>query len=245
MLTAALVAVVALVLTGCRLEVVAELELRDDGSGVAVLDVFLDRELLNLLDELEVDVVGEVEVAAERADDWTLDVVAEGADGLRLRLDHEGDDPARALSELAAGLDDEDPGLHPDLAVRVSEGQQGRDELELHGDVVLAAPPAPGVVDGDGTPVGPDAAELEQLMREHVTGALVVSMPGTVRAHDAARVADGRLQWDLPVGERVGVAVTSRSTPLPLSREALLAGGVVLLLVLSGALLWALRRRRG
>lgn len=241
-LTAAVAAVVAVVLTGCRVEVVAELDLGGDGSGSAVVDVFLDRELLTLLDELEVDAVTEVEAAAGAADDWDLDVVAEGADGLRLRLEHQGPDPARELGELAAGLAAEDPGLRADLEVRRTAADGGPEELELVGDVLLSAPQAPGVIDGSGRSPGPDAARLESLMREHVTGALVVSMPGRVRRHDADRVEDGRLRWELPVQERVGVAATSVIAPFPVPREVLIAGAVLLLLMtVSGV--WVVRRR--
>lgn len=242
-MTAALLVAAALALTGCRIDVLAELDLRDDGSGTAVLELFLDRELLDLLDELEVDAVDEVEAAVEDAEDWDLHVEAEGFEGLRLRLTHEGPDPAAALKQLSAGLAPEDPGLRADLEVRVDEVEDGPDELGLAGDVVLSAPDAPGVIDESGQPVGPDREELEQRMRDSVTGALVVAMPGTLRSHDADRIEDTTLRWDLPVEEPVEVSVTSRVAHPLVPRELLLVGAGLLLLIALGALIWLVRRR--
>lgn len=242
-MTAALLVAAALALTGCRIDVVAELDLRDDGSGTAVLELFLDRELLDLLDELEVDAVDELEAAVEEAGDWDLQIEAEGFEGLRLRLTHEGPDPAAALRALSAGLAPEDPGLLADLEVRREEVEGGPDELGLVGDVVLSAPDAPGVIDESGEPLGPDREELERRMRDHVTGALVVRMPGPLRSHDADRVEDTTLRWDLPVEERVGVSATSRVAPPLVPRELLLVGAGLLLLIALGAVIWLVRRR--
>ena len=230
-------------LTGCRLDVLAELDLNDDGSGTATLELFLDRDLLDLLDELEVDAVDEVEAAVDAADDWDLDIEVEGFEGLRLRLVHEGPDPARALGELSAGLSSEDPGLRADLRVLLDESGDGPDELDLTGTVELGAPHAPGVVDGDGAPVGPDRDELERLMREHVSSALVVTMPGTLQRHDADRDEGAVLHWDLPVDQQVEVSATSHVSPFAVPRELLLAGAGVLLLLALGGVIWAVRRR--
>jgi hypothetical protein len=235
--------VAVVLLTGCRIEVVAELDLRDDGSGTAVLDLFLDRELLDLLDELDVDAVDEVEAAVEAADDWDLDIEVEGFEGLRLRLVHEGPDPAGALGELSAGLAPEDPGLRTDLRIELDQSDQGSDELGLAGIVELGAPHAPGAVDEDGGPLGPDRAELERLMRDHVASALVVTMPGTLQRHNADRAEEAVLVWDLPVDQQVEVAATSQVSPLPVSRELLLAGAGVLLVLALGGVVWVVRRR--
>lgn len=240
-----MLAAAALVLSACRIEVVAELDLRDDGSGTAALDLFLDRELLGMLDELAVDAVGEIEGAVAEADAWELEVIAEGADGMRLRLEHEGPDPAAALGELSDGLAADDPGLITDLEVRreVEEGMPER--VVLRGDAQLRAPRVPGVVDEQGEPLGPDEATLERLTREHVEASLVVTMPGTVQEHDAPQADDTTLQWDLPVGERVEVAATSEVGSLPVSREVMLAAAAGLLLVVAGvAVFWVVRRRR-
>lgn len=238
-----LVAVLALVLAGCRIEVLAELDLREDGGGQATVELFLDRELLGALDDLEVDAIGEVEDAAADVDDWDVEVVAEGADGVRLRLEHEGPDPAGALEELSAGLSPDDPALEVDLDVRRHEPDGGPVEVRLAGDAELRAPSAPGVVDEAGGPLGPGAEELEARTREHVSAALAVSMPGSVREHDADRTPDPALVWDLPVGERVTVSAASEVDGLPVPREALLVGAGVLLLLAAAALIWLVRRR--
>ena len=208
-----------------------------------MLDLFLDRELLDLLDELEVDAVDEVEAAVEATDDWDLDIEVEGFEGLRLRLVHEGPDPAGALGELSDGLASQDPGLRADLQVRIDEPDDAPDELDLAGTVELVAPHAPGVVDEDGGPLGPDRAELERLMRDHVASALVVTMPGTLQRHNADRGEGAVLSWDLPVDQQVEVAATSQVSPLPVSREVVLAGAGVLLLIALGGVIWVVRRR--
>lgn len=232
-----------LLLAGCRIDVLAELDLEEDGSGQATVELFLDRELLGTLDGLEVDAVSEVEAAAAEVADWDLEVVAEGADGVRLRLEHEGSDPAGALEELSAGLSPDDPALEIDLEVDRQEQDGGPVEVRLAGAAELRAPSAPGVVDEAGGPLGPSGAELEARTREHVTAALAVSMPGSVREHDADRTPEPTLVWDLPVGERVTVSATSEVDQLPIAREALLVGAGVLLLLAAAALLWFVRRR--
>ena len=95
---------VALLLSACRLDVVAEVVLSSDGSGTAALVLELDRELLGELDELGVDVIGGVERAAADAPGWELEIGGEHDEGLELRLAHDGGDPFAALGELSAGL---------------------------------------------------------------------------------------------------------------------------------------------
>ncbi len=238
-----MLAVAALVLSACRIEVVAELDLEAGGGGAAVLELFLDREVLGIMDELAVDAVDEVKAAAAVTDGWDLEVLAEGADGLRLRLEHQGPDPAGALRELSAGLADHDPGLLVDLEVQRARHEGRPDEVSLAGDALLRAPAAPGVIDRDGGELGPDPHTLEALTREHVDGRLLVTMPGALQEHDASEVDDGRLAWDLPVGERVPIAAASELTALPLPRAALLAIGLALLATVAGIVVWAVRRR--
>lgn len=234
----AVLALAALVLSGCRIDVVAGLDLRSDGSGTAVIDLELDRELLNLLSDLDLDPVGEVERAVAETPGWDLEVLVERGDGLRLRLEHEGEDPVGALGELSAGLVDGDPGLLADLDASVL----GQEELELAGTVELAAPATPGAVDGDGAPIGPQEAELRSRMAEHVEADLVVTMPGPVRASDADVTEDRTLRWELPVGEPVEILARSEAPSWP--DDALLLWAVAVLLgVALGVLAWLLVRR--
>ena len=238
---AALLAVAALVLSGCRIEVIAELDLRPDGSGTAVVDLELDRELLNLFSDLDLDPVAEVEAAVGEQPDWDLEVLVERGDGLRLRLEHRGDDPAGALGDLSDGLVEGDPGLFSDLEVRVL----GHDELELGGTVELAPPDTPGAIDEDGEPVGPDEDELRSLMIQQVGAALVVTMPGEVRAHDADDARDRTLQWELPVAEPVEVLARSEASSWPENALVVWAAAGLLVVVIAAVVWLLIRRRRG
>jgi hypothetical protein len=243
LLTAAVLAVSLLVLSACRIDVAAELDLRDDGSGSAALELFLDRELLGLLDELAVDAVDEVTAATEETEGWDLEVLAEGADGLRLRLEHAGPDPAGALEELTAGLVETDPALLVDVEVEPVQHEDAADELHVAGSALLRPPVAAGVLDAEGAPVGPDAEELAALVRDHVSAELAVTLPGEVRHTDATRVDEDVLVWELPPGERVEVAATAELDALPLSQEVLIAVAAGLVAVAVGVAIWLWRRR--
>jgi hypothetical protein len=236
---AAVLALASLVLCGCRLDVVAELDLRADGSGTAVVDLELDRELLNLLADLDLDPVSEVEAAVAEQPDWDLDILVEPGDGLRLRLEHESDDPAGALWELSAGLAEGDPGLLADLDVLVL----GQDELEVVGTARLTPPATPGAVDESGAPVGPGQSQLRSRMRQHVDAALIVTMPGEVRAHDADTAQDRTLRWELPVGESVEVLARSEAPSWPDDVLVIWAAAALLVVALV-AFAWFLARRR-
>jgi hypothetical protein len=235
----AILALAALVLSGCRIDVTAELDLRSDGSGTAVVDLELDRELLNLLSELDLDPVSEVEEAVAEQPDWDFDVQVERGDGLRLRLEHAGDDPAGALRELSAGLVEGDPGLFVDLDVLVL----GQDELEVVGTALMRPPQTPGAVDESGSPVGPGESQLRSRTIEHVDAALIVTMPGDVRAHDADNAEGRTLRWELPVAQTVEVLARSEAPGWP--DEVIVIWVAAVLLVLAIAIFaWLLARRR-
>lgn len=235
---AAFLALAALVLSGCRIDVTAELALRADGGGTAVVDVELDRELLNLLADLELDPVGEVEQAVAEAPDWDLEILVERGDGLRLRLAHEGDDPAGALWDLSTGLVEGDPGLFVDLDVLVL----GQDELEVVGTAAVRPPATPGAVDETGSPVGPGESQLRSRMIEHVDAALIVTMPGEVRAHDADSAEDRTLRWELPVAQSVEILARSEAPSWP-DDTILIWAAAALLAVALTVLAWLLVRR--
>jgi hypothetical protein len=205
-----------------------------------VLELRLDRELLAALDELELDTVGHIEAAVERAPGWELEIVTERRAGLRLLLEHDDGDPVEALRELGEGLGPDDPGLRTDLDVAALDDGG----TELTGTALLSAPTAAGAVAADGEPFGPEAEELRELMAEHVTGELVVGFAGEVISHDAD-LEDGRtLTWELPPDEQVQVNARA-AAPSRLDEVLLAAGaGAVLVgLVVALALWWRSRRR--
>lgn len=235
----AVLALAALVLCGCRIDVTAELALQADGSGTAVVDLELDRELLNLLADLELDPVSEVEGAVAEESDWDLQVLVERGDGLRLRLEHEGDDPAGALWELSSGLSEGDPGLFVDLDVLVL----GQDELEVVGTALVRPPATPGAVDESGEPVGPGESQLRSRMIEHVDAALIVTMPGEVQAHDADSAKDRTLRWELPVARSTEVLARSEAPSWP-DETLMVVAAAGLLAVALAVFGWFLVRRR-
>jgi hypothetical protein len=229
---------VALLLGGCELETRAVLDLEPDGSGSVGVELRFDEALLAALDELEIDPTAELTSVVASEPDWRLERESDGA-GLVLRAVRDDvDDPAAALAELAEGLDEDDPGLLVDLDVDVDE--EGR--VELGGSAQVRGPAAPGAVDEDGEPVGPDGQRLQQLTATHLTAELEVSMPGRVTGHDADQADGATMRWSLPPGARIPVRAVSVPHVVPLE-VLLVGGGALLLAVASGAVAFALRRR--
>jgi hypothetical protein len=231
----------ASVLSGCRLDVGADLTIARDGSARAAVELRIDRDALARLDDLGVDPTAELTAVAGRATGWdvTRDTADDGALVVRLaRTTTDAAGAAEAFRELSAGLADGDPALLIDLDLDVDEAGAVR----LEGSAGFR-PPATAGVTVDDTPVGPDAAELERLTADAVDARFSVTVPGALEEHDAD-VAEGRTAtWELVPGvPRSVTAVASAPSRFPLW---LLAGGAALLLVLAfGAGRWWRRRRR-
>jgi hypothetical protein len=231
-------ALLALLASGCRLGVRAEVDVARDGSGTAALVVTLDAALLEELDELAVDPSAELTAAAAAAPAWQLTREAGDDGSLVLTLRREADDTTEltdAFRELTEGLDERDPALAVDLGLVVDD----EGAAELAGTAELRTPVGPGEVTDDAA-----ATELARLAAESVDAELVVSLPGEVTTSDADEVDGSRLVWTLTPGEpRLVNATAAAPTGWTPELVAAAVAGVLLVSVgVIGAVLW--RRRR-
>jgi hypothetical protein len=203
-----LVVALALLTTGCRLDVLAGADVRADGSGTAVVQLGLDEALLEELETLELDATAEI-AAADAAPGWDVSR-ARGPDReLVVTLTREVAEPdgfSQVFHDLQSGLAAEDPALLVDLDVAVTD----EGGASVVGSAELRAPETAGVT-MDGAAVGPDRQRLQELVDEHVAASVAVTLPGRVTEHDG--VLDGRtVRWDLDDGP---VEFAATSTPPP------------------------------
>jgi hypothetical protein len=232
---------VALLVSGCRFDVAADLTISRDGAARATLELRADPEALTRLDVLEVDPTAELAAAAGQVPDWEVTRVT-GEDGsLTVRLTRSTSDAASAadaLRELGAGLADGDPALLLDLDIDV--GEDGA--VRLDGTAELR-PPATAGVTVDGEPVGPDAGALARLTAEAVDASFSVTVPGELLQHDADTVDGRTATWILEAGEARRIQATA-SAPTDTTLWLLAGGAAALLLLAVGVLVWWWRRRR-
>jgi hypothetical protein len=230
----------AVVLSGCRLDVGAGLVISRDGSATAEVQLRVDAAGLARLDDLGVDPTAELAAVAGQAPGWQVTRETDEDGGLSVRLRRSAPDPAAAADafrELTAGLAGSDPALLIDLDLDVDEVGA----VDLAGTAGFR-PPATAGATVDGTPVGPDAAELERLTAEAVHARFSLTVPGAFEEHDADAMEGRTATWELAPGEPREVrAVASAPTGVAVGW---LAAGITLLLVLAlGAAAWWWRRR--
>lgn len=242
---ALLLAAVVLVLSGCRLDVVAPITLHADGTSTAGLTARFDPRLLAELDALGVDPTAELSavVAAEEA--WSLVRTREDDGALTVAIRREVADDAELVAtyaELSSGLAAEDPAL--ELALAVDRDDEGGVTLSGTGD--FRAPAGVGL-EVDGEPVGEDAEALAALVADTVEVALEVRMPGEVTAHDGIALDRSTVRIALEPGVERRFSIRSDPPPwwssLPLSGPVLV-GGAALLVLAAGLAVVLTRRRR-
>jgi hypothetical protein len=233
----ALLGLLAVAATGCRIDVLTDITFDVDGAGIVDLSVRIDGATLRDLDRLGVDPGLDVDAALDPAAGWRASRRVDADGGLVLayrRAFADGEELAALLRELSAGLAPGDPALQLDLDVVTRR----RGAVELDGTVGIAAPSTTGVL-LDGEPVGPSGAELERLTAAAVRGVLRVTTPGALGAHDGDRAGERVVEWDLPVAGERRVSLRSEApgwwTTVPWL--------VVPLLALAGGLAWRLLRR--
>jgi len=236
---------VLLLLTGCRMEVVAPIILHPDGSATAGLSVRFDPRLLAELDALGVDPTAELSAAVAADPAWELTRLREEDGGLRVSVTREvaGDDELlRVYDELTAGLAAEDPAL--EVALEVDRDDRGG--VTVSGTATFRPPRTVGLV-VDGVAVGEDAGALAELVEEAVTAAVEVQMPGRLVSHDGVAVDRSTARIVLEPGEEQRFSVTSQPpswwSSLPVDAATLLVGAAVLAVVAGGVLLLLTRRR--
>jgi len=238
--------VLALLLTGCRLDLVAPLEVRADGTGRAGLTARFDPELLAELDRLGVDPTAELGAAVTADPAWELTRTREDGGALLVAAHREvadATDLPGLYERLASGLSEEDPALLLDLALtRADDGG-----MTLTGTASLR-PPATSGLALDGEEVGPRAEELSALVAEHVTAAVEVSLPGEITELEGGEVDGEVVRIPVPVGGSTAFRVVSAGAPwwvtVPGGLPTLLAAIGAGVLLLGGLLVWQGRRGR-
>lgn len=236
----------ALLLTGCRMEVVAPITLHPDGSATAGLSVRFDPRLLAELDALGVDPTAELSAAVAADPAWELTRLREEDGGLRIAVSREvaGDEElVRVYEELTAGLAADDPAL--EVALQVERDQRGG--VTVSGTAGFRPPVTVGLA-VDGVAVGEDAAALAGLVEESVTAAVELRMPGRLVSHDGVAVDRSTARIVLEPGVERRFSVTSQPpswwSSLPVDTSTLLVVGALLAVVVGGVLLLVARRRR-
>lgn len=191
----------ALVLSGCRLEVRVDLDVARDGGGSLGIALRADREAQDRARDAGTDPLAVLaEAGAQlRSQGWaTTDRTDQ--DGTReVAVSVAFADPAalEALTrDLSTALDAAEGQLLESLRVVLTE-----DRIRVEGAAALQ--PRDAVVD-----YGLRPEELVALLRERDALGYTIraTLPGEVLAHDAARVEDRTLEWDVVPGERVNFA---------------------------------------
>lgn len=231
--TAMCLALLAVVLGACRMDVDTRVAVEPTGSGTLAVDVVLDDDLVQSLTATGFD------PTPTRVPGWDVERVAVDG-GERISIVTTFDDPdelSQRVDELAAGLDDEDPGLVESVDLELAEDGSS----ELAATVGLRLPSSTGV-EGPGFADGQDLAALA-ADPEKFGATFSVELPGPVTAPDADRIDGTTATWNLVPGEVVEVRA-SAGPPDPFGTWVVPAVGigVLVLLVLLGA--WLLRRRR-
>lgn len=204
--------VVALVATGCRIDVGTEVAVDRRGGGEVAVSVRIDGATLRELDAVGVDPELDVAVALGPGTAWRSERVIDADGGLVVTYRQpftDGEEATALLAELSADVAPQDPALRLDVTMITT----GSGEVRLAGTGAVS-PPATLGVRVDGAPVGPSGEELAALVADAVDATLVVRVPGRVIEHDADAVTDGTLRWDLPVGEPRTIVLVADAVPL-------------------------------
>ncbi len=242
---AVLLGVLALLLAGCRMDLVAPIELRADGSAVAGLEARFDPRMLAELDALGVDPTAELSAVAATDDAWSLTRIREEDGGLTVALRRELADAGELpgiYAELTAGLAPQDPALELDLEqVAVLDRR-----ATIAGTARWRAPASSGLV-VDGEELGPGGDELADLLEEAVTVGIEVTMPGPVEEQDGFLLERDTVRIDVTTAEPRDFTVRSAPPPwwsrIPTDRTAWLAAAGLLAAVVGLGLVLLGRRR--
>jgi hypothetical protein len=245
-----LVLVIAgLMLTGCRLDLVAEAVVDPGGGGRVAIATGFDTELLDQLDDLGIDPTADLEAVAASTAGWETVRRTRDDGGLEVVATRAVDDVdaiGDVFRELSAGLSETDPALLIDLEVATDE--DGGTQV---GGNAAFRPPATAGVSLDGVEVGPDTQVLAALVANAVDAQLRIRFPGDVQRHDGDRLDGRTVTWALPSGSQVPVEATA-SPPSIWARlgawwtdqpAVVLTVAVALVLLLAGGGLF-LRRSR-
>lgn len=251
-LRVAILALLALLLGGCRLSIGLDLVVGPGGAGSLTTTFETDQDLASRLLDGGLDPARDVVAVVEEAG-WRVVSVADGRDGGPIAVQLEADfrDPA-GLDQAVEVLRQAFP-VTPDgapngalldtLTVEVEGGG-----ADVTGVVGLRLPTAVGA-SGDTIDLDTDAlrerlaAAPEALLVE--VGVTFVDRDGSAvrpTSHDADRVDGGRLVWDVPVSDRRDVNATAQIDAALVRPEWLIAAGLAL--AAAGLVVTVRRRRR-
>lgn len=199
-----LVALVAVVASGCRLQLDVNVEVEEDGSGVVEVVVGLDEDAI---DRIGGDLGALLEVGDLEEAGWTVDEPALEGDGFtRVRIRHPFATPAEAaevFDQIAA-----ENGPFQDFQVtretsfaETRWGFSGRVDfsggIEAFGDEALAA-------ELDGEPIGTSVEELEARLGDSLSRLIQVRvrarLPGEVTSNATTKAENGAV-WQVGFGE--------------------------------------------
>lgn len=247
-------AVVAVLLAGCRLDLRTFVELDEDAGGVVTVDLLLDADAVARLDDAGVSLSAGLDDLDTPG--WTLDELsgtalddaADGAPrpaaGLRLRGEIEPDGLSRAIDQLQDGLDERTGRVLQDLDAQVVPS--GR--LRVVGDIGLELPGTIGFT-GPGAPSRSDLLAAAGGEPRVLTQTVVLRGPSDVVAlleSDGVVEDEQAVRWRFGPGASREVDVTFAAPSggwSPVALGVITAGGVLLLGAL--VLLWLRRRRDG
>ncbi|MCE2470111.1 MAG: hypothetical protein J4F32_06330 [Dehalococcoidia bacterium] len=209
--TALLLALCSIALTGCfRVELA--IRVHEDGSGVVRTVVALEDSFLRLVGE-------------QPADDGPFDPEALPPGAVIEEYRQDGFTGQRVSVEIPDM--EQLPQVLAETAVEVSE-VVGDLELEREGDdwrfTVIMPPPGEGLANGSG-----GVGSLEQLgsFLESASYTIRLALPGEVTDHNADRVEDDELVWDIDLTATEPRTLSARSQPPSgLSDWAILAIGI-------------------
>ena len=230
-----------LALAGCRVDVVVDLTLADDGTGELVVTATADAEVVEQVPGLAEDLRFEDAVAAG----WTVEgPTATDTGGLTITLGHAVSSAEEATNLLAS--------LGPPFVdVRLTRTSDGDDTItELTGQLVLENG-FDSFADSDllaaagGTPFAADLAATTP--EESMSVQLRTTLPGDIEETTGTEV-DGVLEWSAPLdGSALDLTTRTVQRPAPTWASVLSVTALVLLavwVVLAAAFLLSVARVR-
>lgn len=193
----ALGAVCLLALTACRLDVVVEVAMEPDGTGVVTVDATADAELVDQFPDL----VDDLRLDDATANGWEIDgpTPLEGG-GMQLALTH----PFSSAAELANVLTSIGPPLTQMAAAR-TEGADGQIVNGINGNMVLADgyesfADAALVAAVGGQPFADEIAAAGVPVDEAFSFTYRVALPGDLQsAESGTDIGDGVIEWVAPL----------------------------------------------
>jgi hypothetical protein len=184
-------AMLAIVLTACRIESNVNLDIEEDGSAVVLMEVGFDDEFRQLL-------TGQTGGSEE---DFVNEILSVGDTSLVQRT--EGD-----MTYYGAAQEIED--LSQGLPVDAAEEMFTSFEYSFDEDGASLSARIESVDAGEFGDVGDLGGIAEGLTGDIFSASLIVRMPGTVTSHNATEVrGDGALVWNIPFSGSLDVQAES------------------------------------